>query len=346
MRSQNMDPNLILLYECIRTVGTKKIDWKQVGKALGVNTSAVRMRYSRLESKMKTGGVIKSRITGTSRPITKESETKSKLRELMLAARRRHKRAESENESAVSSGPDRNESESNGEVKTADGEHTIQRRTRGVKIDLKDAFNSSDNDTDSTFDIHDATSGKSDEGDEDLSDAQDMPNASSPVKNSGTTRHFRRSGSPPLTPGRYARHKNSTVSPLTPPSSQESIIKTTNAGSSSQMSHDKQIKQDLSVLKAGMMLPLSNLSSPPTTTYVNIAGNNRYLKELDILESVERDDEEGRKNFELADEEMGDEGEDDDEEEDHDDDQYEKDIMGPPALPASKKSKMYACTPQ
>lgn len=118
------------------------------------------------------------------------------------------------------------------------------------------------------------------------------------------------------------------------------------------MSHDNQIKEELSALKLGMMLPLSDRSSLPTAPRATSGRNcDLNFKEPDIAESIEHDDEEELADIEAEDEEMDESARDDEEDEDEDkgiSHEARKSPMGPPALPVTKKSNTFTsgCAPQ
>jgi hypothetical protein len=289
---------------------------------------------------MKSGRTIRSRIASTPRAISipKKSEVESKPKAPKPAARKRTKHANSESESAVSSDADKNQPESEEEVENKSEERPVQRQTRGLKQDLKGAFDSSDDETESSFDGYDEIAEQNENGDDDMSDIEDTPVAQSLAKNSGTVRRFRRSGSPPTTPGRFVRSEQPSISPLTPPSTLKSIVETTNIGGTSEMSYDQKIKQELSVFKNGMMLPLSHPPSSPNISRKISAGNSPYVEESAIFQSIECDEEEERGYFEPADEEMGEGGEDDREDAEY---VVRKGAIGPPLVPDNKKSMSY-----
>jgi hypothetical protein len=104
------------------------------------------------------------------------------------------------------------------------------------------------------------------------------------------------------------------------------------------MSYDQKIKQELSVFKNGMMLPLSHPPSSPNISRKISAGNSPYVEESAIFQSIECDEEEERGYFEPADEEMGEGGEDDREDAEY---VVRKGAIGPPLVPDNKKSMSY-----
>jgi hypothetical protein len=318
------------------------------------------MRYIRFESKMKTGASIKTNSKSNLKSVIKRSEPKSKRRAMAPAARSKARRSGPESESTVSSEEPKSEAENEVEVENGSEACTVQRRTRGIKMNLKDASGSSDGDTESSFDGYEE-SAEQDDSDGDLSDIESATKARCPVRTTGTARPFRRSGSPPITPGRFVQAHKPSMPPLTPPSTQKSMVETTSAGSISDLDYHQQVKQEFSHLKSGMMMPISKPLSSTTAFHENSAGQVRYVNESDILESIEVDAEEERKDLEAVNARMSDSGGDEEEEEATEEDDgfkeeeeaqpegtAQKTAMGPPPLPRAKKTMGYTsgCAPQ
>lgn len=311
------------------------------------------MRFTRLESKIRSGGVIRSRTTIVPRASPKTSEAESKPKPATPARKKRAKAEDYESESAVSTDEDMNKSEGEGDIKEEEEGRTLKCRTRGVQQDLKCAFESSDGDSESSSDDYDEAVVKNENSDDDISDTETTPMAQATAKNSGSGRRFSRSDGPPMTPGRFVRSERPSYSPLSPTSIHEGILKTPSVGETSEMTRDQQIKIDLSTFKDGMMLSATFPPSLPNTSRKLTTGNTSYVEKSAIFQSIEHDDDEeegsevGSEIFESADEEMG-EGGDGDDESDNEVDKGEaiqsivqKGAMGPLPVPAPKTSMSY-----
>ena len=311
---------------------------------------------------MKTGGSTKFNNKSNLKAVIKRSEPKSKRRAKAPAARSKARRSGLEGESTVTSEDPKSESENEEEVENIAGARTVQRRTRGIKMNLKDASGSSEDDTESSFENYEE-SAQQDDSEEDLRGIESATKAQGPVKNIRTTHPFRRSGSPPTTLGRFVPLHKPSMSPLTPPSTQKSIVGSASIGSISHIDYHQQVKQEFSHLKSGMMMPISKPPSSTTTSHENSAGQMRYVDESDIWESIEIDAEEERKDLEAIDAKMNDsEGEEREEEEEgqesQDDTESEeeekaegkarKGATGTPPLTEARKNKGYTsgCAPQ
>ena len=290
------------------------------------------MRYSRLVNKLEMGGVTKSRAIRTASRVTK---SKPVSRAASKAAKKGKSRPDDESESAVSSDGDGEESER--EVKDETEERLPSRRTRGIQIDLKDVFGSGssenvEDDSDSSIDDYKFPD------DEEIDDEDDFGDIERASKNNDKGGRYRRSSTPPITPGRFASSAKRTLPRITPPSSnQEKRSKRASASPSAtptirSLDYDDRVRKDLSGFKVGMMVPRSSRSIPPASSKARSGPSNVYnaisVEESDMIQSIEHDAEE---EFDEA------QGDREDEDEDMDDDA----ANGPQVTLLSKKSKFF-----
>ena len=214
------------------------------------------MRYSRLVPKIEKGGVVKSRVI---RSKPKPTRTHKATKAATKSARKRKSRIDDSSESAGSSDDDGRESESEVKSKDEDVGSLPKLRTRGVKRLMREASSSDSEDSpddvsDSDIDDYKPT-GEEDADDEDtLSNIEETPKGRIKSDSNDEAGRNRRSGTPPVTPGRLTDSSKHTSLPITPPRSDEKQSKFTSAIPSPTLrtlDYDHQIKQDLHRLEGG-----------------------------------------------------------------------------------------------
>ncbi len=259
------------------------------------------MRYSRLVPNIEKGGVVKSRVI---RSKPKATRTRKATKAATKSARKRKNRIDDSSESAVSSDDDGRESESEVKSKDEDVVSLPKLRTRGIKRLMRETSSSDSEDSlddvsDSDIDDYKPTGEEAADDEDDLSNMEETPKRRVKSDSNDEAGRDRRSGTPPVTPGRFTDTTKHTLLLITPPGSDEKQSKFTSTITSPTrvaLKYDDQIKQDLSSLKAGMMMPLSNSSSTVASFQAVSAPSPAYAKmiiqESDIAESIERDSEE------------------------------------------------------
>lgn len=308
-----------------------------MGAALGVNAAAARMRYSRLESRIKTGGVAKSPInTSVGRPPEPLKTAVSKPKVTTTADPKHAKQASNKRKNIRQDKIKSAESSRGGDEQSRDDiepeEPATKRQTRGVQLNLKETFDtgselSTAEDTDGSIEEYKESITRTSNDEEDVSDVDHAPKARKKSSEKPNAARNRRSGTSSITHRRVA---NAGIynSSLTPPSTSKS---TKIAPIISGFDYDEQIKQGFSGLKAGMVLPLGRPSENPVTAQIQfLESPTPQVTMSDIIESIE-DDEEAKEEFGVL---QAVEEEDVDEE--SDEDVAEKTAKGPPAPNKSK----------
>jgi hypothetical protein len=293
------------------------------------------MRYNRLESRLKARSVIKSRTTtGVARPIKTATPKPAKL-----ATKKRKKCDEYESDSAESSHCGDEQSDEDMEVEFE--EPPTKRQTRGVQLNLKEILDDSSDlsaeESGCNTDEYKEPIKKEGDIEEDSSNTDHAPKYGQQSKLSEklNAARDRRSGTPPITPRRLVSSAGLT-SPLTPPSTSSKSAKP--APSVGGLDYDDQIKQELSGLKAGMMLPLGRPSEGAVTVQTQpIESTTAHITMCAIIESIEHDEEEDEE-LEDKDGEESDEDDEDDADVDLDGEVAEMTVTGPSP---PKKSKFF-----
>jgi hypothetical protein len=293
------------------------------------------MRYSRLESRIKAGGVIESRTTTRVARPTKSATPKP----AKLATKKRKKHDEYESDSAESSHGGDEQPDEDMEVEFE--EPPTNRQARGVRLNLKgtldDSSDLSAEDSVSNTDEYKEPIKKEGDIEEDASHINHAPKycKQSKLSKKLNSSRDRRSGTPPITPRRLVSSAG-LPSPLTPPRTSSKSAKL--APSMDGLDYDDQINQELSGLEAGMMLPLGRSSEEAVTAQTEpIKSTTALITVSDIMESIEHDEEEDEE-LEEEDGEESDEDDADDENGDMEEEVAEKTVIGPRP---PKKSKFF-----
>jgi hypothetical protein len=296
------------------------------------------MRYSRLESRMKAGGLIESRTTTSAARPTKTATPKP----AKLATKKRKKHDAYESDSAEFSHSGDEQPDEDMEVESE--EPPTKRQTRGVQLNLKgtldDSSDLSAEDSGSNTDEYKEPIKKEGDIEEDASHTNHAPKyrKQSKLNEKLNSARDRRSGTPLITPRRLVSSAGLT-SPLKSPSTSSKSAKL--APSMGGLDYDDQIKQEFSGLEAGMMLPHGRPSEEAITTQTQpIKSTTAHVTMSDIIESIEHDEEDDEEleagDGEESDEDDADDA--DDEDGDMDEEVAEKAVMGPPP---PKKSKFF-----